>query len=334
MPSELLPPLGEPTRPRVLVSGGAGFLGSHLCERLLAEGYAVIAVDNFVTGRTANLRTALDDRNLTLLRKDITEQDLAAEPALQGPLAAVVHLACPASPRDYLSHPIDTLKTGSLGTLNLLEVAVCKRARFVYASTSEVYGDPEVHPQHEGYWGNVNPIGPRAVYDESKRFGEAAVAAYRKHRGLDSGIVRIFNTYGPRMRDDDGRVIPALLGQALANAPLTVHGTGLQTRSFCYVDDLVRGLLLMMRSQQSGPINLGNPEELTILDLARLILDITGAKSEIELMPALQDDPARRRPDVGGAQRLLGWEPTTTLREGVLKMMRWSRERPPATMGY
>ncbi|NYV74000.1 SDR family oxidoreductase [Streptomyces sp. UH6] len=318
---------------RVLVSGGAGFIGSHLCERLLAEGCSVVAVDDLSTGRVSNLDAVLDHPRFTLLRQDIRSDSLAREPCLDGDLAAVVHLACPASPREYLRRPIDTLRTGSHGTLNLLDLAVRSSARFLYASTSEVYGDPEVHPQPESYWGNVNPGGPRAVYNEAKRFGEAAVAAYREHRGLRTGIVRIFNTYGPRMRADDGRVIPALVGQALADAPLTIHGTGQQTRSFCYVDDLVRGLVGMLWSEQAGPINLGNPEEMTILELATVISRVTGSASRVVPTPALQDDPARRQPDISAAARLLGWEPRVSLREGLRHTVEWFRSQSSLPTG-
>ncbi|MGK5447108.1 UDP-glucuronic acid decarboxylase family protein [Streptomyces radiopugnans] len=320
-------------RSRVLVSGGAGFIGSHLCERLLAEGYSVIAVDNLSSGQVANLGAVLDDPEFTLLQQDITLPSLAQEACLNGALAAVVHLACPASPRDYLQHPIETLRTGSQGTLNLLELAVQKRARFVYASTSEVYGDPEVHPQPESYWGKVNPTGPRAVYNESKRFGEAAVTAYRRHRGLDSGIVRIFNTYGPRMRTDDGRVIPTLVSQSLAGAPLTIHGTGQQTRSFCYVDDLVCGLVHMLQSGQAGPVNLGNPEEISIVELAEVISEVTGSVSRVSVTSALQDDPVRRRPDISAAARLLGWEPQISLHEGLLRTVQWFRKHSTVAVG-
>jgi dTDP-glucose 4,6-dehydratase len=293
----------------------------------------VIAVDNLSTGRITNLDAVLDHPRFTLLQQDITSPSLAQEPPLDGPLAAVMHLACPASPQDYLQHPIDTLRTGSQGTLNLLDLAARKRARFVYASTSEVYGEPEVHPQPESYWGKVNPIGPRAVYNESKRFGEAAVTAYREHCGLDSGIVRIFNTYGPRMRADDGRVIPALVSQALRGTPLTIHGTGQQTRSFCYIDDLVRGLVRMLQSRQAGPVNLGTPEEMTIIELAEIIREETGSASRIRMTTALQDDPTRRRPDISAAARLLGWEPKVSLREGLPPTVQWFRKHATVPIG-
>jgi dTDP-glucose 4,6-dehydratase len=308
----------------VVVTGGAGFLGSHLCERLLDLGHHVTCIDNFITGSRANLALCLENPRFTLLEMDVTEKVWC-----EGTVTAVAHLACPASPRDYLRIPLETLKAGSLGTLNALALAQEKGARFLYASTSETYGDPEVHPQSEEYWGRVNPTGPRSVYDEGKRFGEAATMTYRRHFGVSTSIVRIFNTYGPRMRADDGRAVPAFVTQALRGERLTINGTGGQTRSFCYVDDLIAGLVLTLESEHPGPINLGNPAEVTILELARVIAELTGAHAEVTYCPAMQDDPVRRRPDISLAGELLGWSPTVSLEEGLRRTVEWFRTAAP-----
>jgi dTDP-glucose 4,6-dehydratase len=294
---------------RAVVTGGAGFLGSHVCEALLRRGTRVVCVDDFRTGSPDNLP---DDPRLGVVAEDVSRPlDLL------GPVDLVMHLACPASPVDYLRTPVDTLKAGGFGTLHALELAQRKEARIVIASTSEVYGDPLEHPQRETYWGNVNPIGPRSVYDEAKRFGEALTCAFRREYGVDAGIVRIFNTYGARMRPDDGRMIPTFVRQARAGEPLTVHGDGTQTRSLCHVDDLVRGLLSMADSDHAGPVNLGNPEEVTVLEVARRVIELTGSTSAVEHVDAMVDDPRRRRPDISRARRLLGWQPEIPLDEGL-----------------
>lgn len=297
---------------RVLLAGAAGFIGSHLCERLLGEGHSVIGVDNYLTGRAGNVHHLLGLPGFTLL-----EHDICQPLSWTGPLDYVLNLASPASPRDYLEHPIDTLLTGSLGSRNLLDLALEKRARYLLASTSECYGDPLEHPQRETYWGNVNPIGPRSCYDESKRFAEAITMAYHRKHGLETRIARIFNTYGPRMKLDDGRVVPALVGQALANQPMTVFGDGSQTRSFCYVGDLTDGLWRLAQSDFPEPVNLGNPEELTVLEFARRIQAATGTCAQIVFQPLPQDDPQRRRPDITRARQILGWEPVTCLDAGL-----------------
>lgn len=294
---------------RAVVTGGAGFLGSHVCEALLARGTRVVCVDDFRTGSRANLP---DDPRL-----EVVEADVCLPLDRVGPTDLVMHLACPASPVDYLRMPVETLRTGALGTLHALELAHRNGARVVVASTSEVYGDPLEHPQRETYWGNVNPVGPRSVYDEAKRYGEALTCAFHRERGVNAGIVRIFNTYGSRMRPDDGRMVPTFVRQALAGEPLTVHGDGKQTRSLCHVDDLVRGLLAMADRDHPGPVNLGNPEEVTVLEVARRIIELTGSSSDIRHVDAMTDDPQRRRPDITQARRLLGWEPRITLDEGL-----------------
>jgi dTDP-glucose 4,6-dehydratase len=294
-----------------VVTGGAGFLGSHLCDFLLAKGYEVVCLDNLDTGTLANIHHIRDGR-FTFVHHDVTERI-----ELEGPVDVVFHLASPASPIDYMRLPLHTLKVGSYGTHNALGLAKFKRARFLLASTSEVYGDPQVHPQPESYWGNVNPIGPRGVYDEAKRYAEALTMAYHRQQGVDTCIVRIFNTYGPRMRPHDGRAIPTFLRQALENKPLTVFGTGAQTRSFCYVDDLVRGLHLLALSAEHLPVNLGNPEERTLLDLAETVLRVTGSQSEIVFEALPVDDPQVRQPDITRARQVLGWEPEVSLEDGL-----------------
>lgn len=305
---------------RVVVTGGAGFLGSHLCTALVAQGADVIALDSFVTGGAPNVGHLLGSERFRLVRCDVT--DFVHVP---GPVDLVLHFASPASPVDYLRIPVETLKTGSLGTWHALGLAKEKGARFVLASTSEVYGDPQVHPQPEEYWGHVNPIGPRGVYDEGKRFGEALATAYRQHEGVDTGIVRIFNTYGPRMRPGDGRAIPTFIAQALRGDPLTVAGDGSQTRSVCYVDDLVRGVLAFAATDHPGPVNLGNPDEMTVRRIAEDVLEATGSDSPIVTVPLPVDDPKVRRPDTSRAAELLGWHPVVPWREGLERTVRWAR---------
>lgn len=302
----------------MVVSGGAGFLGSHVCDALLADGDRVTCLDSEVTGSPRNLAAAMDDPGFVYLRCDVSE----ALPELEA-VDLVVHMASVASPIAYARHGMATLRSGSLGTLNLLELAAQHSARFVFTSTSEVYGDPLEHPQRETYWGNVNPIGPRAVYDESKRFGEAAVIGAAGEWGVDAGIVRIFNTYGPRMAIDDGRVVPAFIDQALHGRPLTVAGRGTQTRSLCFVDDTVAAIVAMAGCSERGPVNVGNPQEMTIMDLATTILDLTGSASGIELMPLPQDDPHTRCPDITRAGDLLGWQPAVPLAEGLKQTIEW-----------
>jgi dTDP-glucose 4,6-dehydratase len=301
--------------PTSLVTGGAGFLGSHLCEALLAKGHRVICLDNLETGSLANVAHLRDDA-FSFLHHDVSEPI-----AVDEPLDFVYHLAALASPIDYMRLPLHSLKTGSYGTHHALGVAKWKRARFLLASTSEVYGDPEVHPQPETYWGNVNPIGPRGVYDEAKRYAEALTMAYHRQQGVDTSIVRIFNTYGPKMRPNDGRAIPNFLSQALADKPLTVYGDGSQTRSFCYVDDLIRGLVLLAESGEHLPVNIGNPGEYTILQLAEAVLAATGSPSQIlyEALPV--DDPQVRQPDITRARQILGWQPEIELDEGLRRTL-------------
>jgi dTDP-glucose 4,6-dehydratase len=303
---------------RAVVTGGAGFLGSHLCEALINAGHEVVCVDNLISGSTQNLAQVIGRPEMTF-----RDEDVSSPADVPGPVDTVFHLASLASPRDYLQFPIETLRAGSLGTGNYLELARVKRARFLMASTSEVYGDPRVHPQTETYWGHVNPVGVRSVYDEAKRFSEAMTMAYHREHGLDVKIARIFNTYGPRLRPRDGRVISSLLAQALAGLPLTVYGDGTQTRSFCYVDDQVRGLLALERAEATGPVNIGNPAEITILDLVSEVLAITGSASPVVFEPLPLDDPARRRPDISLARRLLGWEPAVSLTEGLRRTADW-----------
>ena len=305
---------------RVLVTGAAGFLGSHLCDRLLAQGYRVVGMDNFLTGNSANLAHLRSHPDFQLVLHDVTNFI-----ELEGPLDAVLHFASPASPVDYLEHPIPTLKVGSLGTHKALGLAKAKGARFLLASTSQVYGDPLVHPQPESYWGNVNPVGPRGVYDEAKRFAEALTMAYHRYHGLDTRIVRIFNTYGPRMRPNDGRVVSNFIVQALHGEPLTVYGDGSQTRSFCYVDDLVTGIVLLFERGDADPTNLGNPHEFTVRELAALVLKLTGSRSEIVDRPLPVDDPRVRQPDIGRVRETLGWEPKVGLEEGLRRTIDYFR---------
>ena len=297
---------------RIVVSGAAGFVGSHMCDRLLAEGHTVVALDNFLTGAERNLAHLSGNSEFGFIRHDVT-----SPVELDGAIDAVLHMASPASPKDYLEHPIETLDVGSIGTRNMLELARAREARFLVTSTSECYGDPSVHPQVETYWGNVNPIGPRSCYDESKRFAEALTMAYHRTYGLRTNIARIFNTYGPRMKLNDGRVVPAFLDQALRGEPITVFGDGSQTRSFCYVSDLVDGLYRLMQSDERYPVNLGNPQEMTILEFAERIRRLTGSKSGIIHHPLPQDDPKQRQPDITKARRLLGWEPRVALEDGL-----------------
>lgn len=303
-----------------MVTGGAGFLGSHLCDALVDRGDSVVCLDDLSSGRTANVAHLLSHDRFTLV-----EADVRAEITLRGDFDAVAHLASPASPPDYLSRPVETLTTGSHGTLNALNFARDNAARFVLASTSEVYGDPLVHPQPETYWGNVNPIGPRSVYDEAKRFAEALATAYRSARDVNVGIVRIFNTYGPRMRPDDGRAITTFIVQALRGTPLTVYGNAQQTRSFCYVDDLIRGIIAMLDSSEAGPINLGNPSEMTIQEVAEHVIRLTGSSSRIEHHPLPVDDPTRRKPDIERAAQRLGWAPSVPIELGLQRTIAWFR---------
>ncbi len=305
---------------RVVVTGGAGFLGSHLCQRLLADGCEVVAIDNFLTGSPVNVEHLLEHERFRLVRADIT--DYLHVP---GPVDQVLHFASPASPIDYLRLPIETLKVGSIGTLHALGLAKEKGARFLLASTSETYGDPQVHPQPETYWGHVNPVGPRAVYDEAKRYAEALTMAYRRAHGVDTAVLRIFNTYGERMRPNDGRAIPTFIRQALAGEPLTVAGDGTQTRSVCHVDDLVAGILKLLRSELVGPVNIGNPAELTVLALAQRIIALAGSPSEIAFIPRPADDPSVRRPDITLARTQLGWEPQISLDDGLGRTIDWFR---------
>ena len=310
---------------RVVVTGGAGFLGSHVCDVLVARGDDVVCVDNLCTGRHDNVAHLGGRANFTFVAGDVS-----AGIDVAGPVDLVMHLASPASPPEYLRLAIETLEVGSLGTMHTLRLARDKGARFFLASTSEVYGDPLVHPQPESYWGNVNPIGPRSVYDEAKRFAEAVTMAYHRERGVDVRISRIFNTYGPRMRADDGRVVTNFVTQALAGRPLTVYGQGSQTRSFCYVDDQVRGLVALPDSDHVGPVNIGNPDEFTVLELARAVLELTGSDSEIVFEPLPRDDPAQRRPDISLAAKVLGWEPRVALREGLERTIAWFSSPAPA----
>jgi dTDP-glucose 4,6-dehydratase len=307
---------------RVLITGGAGFIGSHLCERFLAEGDDVICMDSLITGSADNVAHLFAERRFTFIQQDVTNYIY-----VKGALDVILHFASPASPVDYLELPIQTLKVGSLGTHKALGLAKEKNARFLLASTSETYGDPLVHPQNEDYWGNVNPIGPRGVYDEAKRFAEAITMAYHRTHGVQTRIVRIFNTHGPRMRLNDGRVVPNFISQALRGEPLTVYGDGSQTRSFCYVSDLVEGIVRLLRSDYSGPVNCGNPTEVTILQFAERIKALTGSKSEIVYRPLPVDDPKVRQPDITRARTLLGWEPEVSLDDGLRHTIDFFRDK-------
>ena len=307
---------------RAVVTGGAGFLGSHLCERLLADGWRVVCVDNLVTGTAANIAQFRHHRSFESIQHNVSEPLY-----LEGPIDAVLHFASPASPIDYADHPIATLKVGTLGTHNMLGLARAKGATFFLASTSEVYGDPTVHPQPETYWGNVNPVGPRAVYDEAKRAAEAFTMAYHRTHGMKTRIVRIFNTYGPRMRIDDGRAVPNFLTQALQNQPLTIYGDGSQTRSLCYVDDLIGGIVRLLATDYAEPVNLGTDDEVTMIQLATRIRDLSGSSSEIVFKPLPEDDPRQRRPDLSRARKLLDWQPRTSLEAGLVKTIGYFRER-------
>ena len=305
---------------RVLITGAAGFLGSHLTDRFLRDGHEVVGLDNFITGHPDNVAHLTGNDRFKFVRHNISESTYIA-----GDLHGVLHFASPASPIDYLELPIQTLKVGSYGTINALGIAKAKGARFFLASTSEVYGDPLVHPQTEDYWGNVNPIGPRGVYDEAKRFAEAVTMAYHRHHGIDTRIVRIFNTYGPRMRPKDGRVVSNFIVQALGNQPLTVHGDGSQTRSFCYVDDEVEGIYRLFMHGDSSPTNIGNPDEYTVKQLAEIVLELTGSRSQIVYEPLPTDDPKVRKPNISRAQRMLGWEPKVNVRDGVSRTIEYFR---------
>ena len=307
----------------IVVSGAAGFIGSHMCERLLAEGHTVLGLDSFLTGSAANCAHLEAQSGFRLLGHDVTRPI-----HIDGPVDCVLHMASPASPKDYLEHPIETLDVGSAGTRNMLELACRHNARFLLTSTSECYGDPLVHPQTESYWGNVNPVGPRSCYDESKRFAEAIVMAYHRVHGLATNIARIFNTYGPRMQLNDGRVVPAFLDQALRGESLTVYGDGSQTRSFCYVSDLVDGLYRLMWSDERYPVNLGNPREMTILEFAEYIRRLTGTASRIRFEPLPEDDPKQRQPDISKARRILGWEPRVELEDGLRRTIDYFKSLP------
>lgn len=307
--------------PRSLVTGGAGFLGSHLCDRLIAEGHDVICMDNLITGNAENIGHLFGNPRFTFVQHDVTNYIF-----VEGPLDYILHFASPASPIDYLKLPIQTLKVGSLGTHKALGLAKAKGATFLLASTSEVYGDPLIHPQQEEYWGNVNPIGVRGVYDEAKRFAEALTMAYHRYHGVETRIIRIFNTYGPRMRVDDGRAIPAFFSQALTGQPITVFGSGEQTRSVCYVDDLIDGIYRLLRSDINDPVNVGNPDELTMLELATQIRDLTGSNSEIVFRSLPKDDPQIRQPDITRARQLLHWNPKIARDEGLKKTMEYFRK--------
>jgi dTDP-glucose 4,6-dehydratase len=307
---------------RTVITGGAGFLGSHLSDRFLADGGEVVVVDNLITGSLNNIEHLRSNPRFSFIRHDISHPI-----EIDGLVDIILHFASPASPADYLRHPIPTLKVGSLGTHNCLGLAKAKQARFLLASTSEVYGDPERHPQREDYWGNVNPIGPRGVYDEAKRFAEAMVMAYHRFHDVNTRIIRIFNTYGERMRLDDGRVLPNLMGQALRGEPLTIYGDGSQTRSFCYCSDLVEGIYRLLNVKFHEPVNLGNPNEVSILDFAKEILNLSGSKSKIEFLPLPQDDPKLRRPDTSRAKELLGWEAKVDRHEGLKRTLAYFQKR-------
>jgi dTDP-glucose 4,6-dehydratase len=305
-----------------VVTGGAGFLGSHLCERLIAEGHYVVCIDNLITGDVANIAYLFRNERFRFIKHDVTEYIF-----IEGEVNNILHFASPASPIDYLKLPIQTLKVGSLGTHKALGLAKAKKAKFLLASTSEVYGDPLVHPQDENYWGNVNPIGLRGVYDEAKRFAEALTMAYNRYHGLETRIARIFNTYGPRMRVEDGRAIPAFMAQALRGEDVTVFGDGSQTRSVCYVNDLIEGIYRLLNSNEVYPVNIGNPDELSMIELAREIIEITNSKSKIIFTPLPEDDPKIRQPDITRAQKILNWEPKVNRRDGLLKTLEYFKEK-------
>jgi dTDP-glucose 4,6-dehydratase len=308
---------------RAVVTGGAGFLGSHLCDRLLAEGWEVLAVDNFITGAAENVGHLAGNAKFKLQNEDVSTNDALR---VDGEVGYVLHFASPASPPDYLKHPIETMMVGSVGTQNALELALRKKAKFFMASTSECYGDPEMSPQKEEYWGHVNSVGPRSVYDEAKRFSEAMTMGYHRHHGVDSRIVRIFNTYGPRMRLNDGRALPNFVFQALSGQPLTIYGDGKQTRSFCYVDDLIEGIYRLMLSDEHMPVNIGNPQELTIREFAERIREHFDNMPEIIFEPLPQDDPKRRCPDISKAKRILKWEPKINLDEGLKRTLAYFKQ--------
>ena len=308
--------------PRTLITGGTGFMGSHLCDRLIEEGHEVVCLDNLITGRMDNVAHLIGHDAFRFIKQDVTEYLY-----VNGPLDYVLHFASPASPVDYQRLPIQTLKVGSLGTHKALGLAKAKGARLLLASTSEVYGDPVIHPQREEYWGNVNPVGPRGVYDEAKRFAEAMTMAYHRYHGLDTRIVRIFNTYGPRMRPSDGRVVSNFINQALRGEPLTVYGDGSQTRSFCYVSDLVEGLYRLLMSDKVNPVNLGNPNEFTVIELAHMVLKVVGGPSTIEFRPLPLDDPRVRQPDISLARATLGWEPKVQIAEGLALTIEYFRKQ-------
>lgn len=305
----------------VVVTGGAGFLGSHLCDRFIEKGMKVLCVDNLITGNLNNVRQLLRDKNFEFIKHDISR-----ELYIRGRVDYVLHFASPASPVDYLNYPIPTLKVGALGTYHTLGLAKLKKARFLLASTSEVYGDPQVHPQKETYWGHVNPIGPRGVYDEAKRFAEAMTMAYQRYHQMETRIVRIFNTYGPRMRINDGRVVPNFIDQALRRRPLTVYGKGTQTRSFCYYSDLVEGILRLLDCAYSGPVNVGNPDEFKIIDFARMVIKMAGTGSQIVFKPLPLDDPKQRKPDITLARKYLKWSPRVALKDGLQETIQWFQQ--------
>lgn len=309
--------------PRVLITGAAGFLGSHLCDRFIAEGFEVLAMDNLITGNMENLEHLVGHPQFTFYHNDVSNHV-----HVSGELDYILHFASPASPIDYLKIPIQTLKVSSLGTHNLLGLALAKKARILVASTSEVYGDPLVHPQTEEYWGNVNPVGPRGVYDEAKRFMEAMTMAYHTYHGLETRIVRIFNTYGPRMRLNDGRVLPAFIGQALRGEDLTIFGDGSQTRSFCYVDDLIEGIYRLLMSDHAEPVNIGNPHEISISDFAEEIIKLTGTKQKVVYQPLPVNDPMQRQPDISKAKSILDWEPKVMRDEGLKRTFEWFQSLP------
>jgi dTDP-glucose 4,6-dehydratase len=306
---------------KALITGGAGFLGSHLCDRLIAEGYHVTCMDNLITGDMRNINHLMDNENFSFLDHDVSKYI-----EFDGMPDYILHFACPASPIDYLEYPIQTMKVDSLGTLNTLGLAKRTGAKYLQASTSEVYGDPQIHPQPETYWGHVNPIGPRSVYDEAKRFSEALVMAYHRTHGIDTRIVRIFNTYGPRMRVKDGRVVPAFISQALKDEDLTVFGDGLQTRSFCYIEDEIEGIWALMNSDHHEPVNIGNPGEFNMLELAEIIIELTASKSKLAYHPLPADDPKVRCPDISKAKKILNWQPKIPLKEGLSKTIEYFRE--------